>query len=91
MLSSKRVRRDQMSIMADILLSIKQPKILTHIMYDTQLSYIQLKRHLETLISLGLVVDVKSRDNQRSFKLSEKGKIFVATIAKNGKNNKRKN
>lgn len=76
--------------MADILLSIKKPKILTHIMYDTHLSYIQLKRHIETLIDLGLAVDVKSRDNQHVFKLSEKGKIFVASIAKYGNNNKEK-
>ena len=77
--------------MADILLSIKKPKILTHIMYDTRLSYIQLKKHIETLINLGLAVDVKSRDNHRVFKLTERGKIFVITIAKYGKNNRRKN
>lgn len=59
-------------------------------MYDTHLSYIQLKRHIETLIDLGLAVDVKSRDNQHVFKLSEKGKIFVASIAKYGNSNKEK-
>ncbi|MCZ6582036.1 MAG: hypothetical protein O6761_02550 [Thaumarchaeota archaeon] len=73
-----------MSIMADILLSIKEPKILTHIMYATQLSYIQLKKHLEMLINLGLAVEVKSRDNQRFFKLTERGKIFIITITKDG-------
>jgi len=80
-----------MTIMTDILLSIKEPKILTHIMYATQLSYIQLKKHLEMLINLGLTADVKSRDNQRFFKLTEKGKIFIVTITKDGKNHKRKN
>ena len=91
MIRSKKSRRDQMTIMTDILLSIKEPKILTHIMYATQLSYIQLKKHLEMLINLGLTADVKSRDNQRFFKLTEKGKIFIVTITKDGKNHKRKN
>ena len=79
-----------MTIMADILLSIKEPKILTHIMYATQLSYIQLKKHLEMLINLGLAVDLKSRDNQRFFKLTERGKTFIITITKDGKNNRRR-
>jgi len=73
-----------MTIMTDILLSIKEPKILTHIMYATQLSYIQLKKHIEMLINMGLAVDVKSRDNQRFFKLTETGKIFIVTITKDG-------
>jgi len=77
--------------MADVLSSIKEPKIFTHIMYDTHLSYVQLKKHIETLISLGLAVDVKSRDNQQFFKLTERGKIFFITIAKYGRNHNRKN
>ncbi len=73
-----------MSIMSDILLCIREPKILTHIMYATQLSYIQLKKHIEKLIDLGLAVKVKSADNQYFFKLTEKGKIFIVTISKDG-------
>ncbi len=91
MIGGKKSRRDQVSIMADILLSITNPKIFTHIMYTTKLSYVQLKKHLERLINLGLAVDLKSRDNQHFFKLAERRKIFFITIEKYGKNNRRKN
>jgi len=74
-----------MSIIMDILSSIKEPKIFTHIMYDTHLSYVQLKKHIEMIMIQGLAVDVKSTDNQQFFKLTEQGKIFVDSFTKRGK------
>ncbi len=82
---TKKPRRDQMNIMVDILSCIKEPKIFTHIMYATQLSYIQLKKHLEILTDQGLAIKEKSVENQQFFKLTERGIIFIDSFAKVGK------
>lgn len=74
-----------MSIMVDILSCIKEPKIFTHIMYTTQLSYIQLKKHLDMLINQGLAIKEKSNGNQQVYKLTERGIIFIDSFTKVGK------
>lgn len=48
-------KRRQLEIMAEILLYCNQEKGRTNIMYKTSLNYAQLKRHLKSLTSKGLL------------------------------------
>lgn len=73
-----------MSIMADVLMTLKEPRIVTHMMYATNLSYGQLKKYLALLTNIGLADEVKGRENRRLFRITEKGMIFVDAITKEG-------
>jgi predicted transcriptional regulator len=49
-------KRERMEIMAEILWYCNQQKVKTDIMYNVNLNYAQLKRHLKALTSQGLLV-----------------------------------
>ncbi len=84
MKKDKNCRRDQMSIMADVLLTMKEPRIVTHMMYATNLSYGQLKKYLALLTNIGLAEEMKGRENQHLFRITEKGMTFVDAITDYG-------
>jgi len=84
MIKDKNSRRDQMSIMTDVLLTMKEPRIVTHMMYATNLSYGQLKKYLTLLTNIGLAEKVKDKENQHLFRITKKGMIFVDAITNYG-------
>jgi len=67
-------RRDQLTIMSDLLEIVKQPQRLTHILYKSNMSYGQLSKYLAELSKLGLL-ETKTKPF-RAFVRTEKGKQF---------------
>jgi predicted transcriptional regulator len=74
------VRRDQITIMGDLLVNTMEPKRLTHLLYGSNMSYSQLVKYLNTLIDLGLISEGKKPF--RTFMITEKGKSFMSIIKK---------
>ena len=74
------VRRDQITIMGDLLVNTMEPKRLTHLLYGSNMSYSQLVKYLNTLIDLGLIS--KEKKPFRTFMITEKGKSFLSIIKK---------
>lgn len=52
----KAVKRGRLEIIAEILLFCDRRKVKTKIMYNVNLNYAQLKMHLSTLTSIGLLM-----------------------------------
>lgn len=77
-------RRDQMKIMVDLLSTLKEPRLATHAMYATNLSYRQLKKYLALLTNLGLTEEMRGKENQRLFRITEKGMFFIDVVTKDG-------
>ena len=75
-------RRDKITIMADLLDIIQEPRRVTHILYKSNMSYVQLLKYLENLKNLGLAEE-KSKPF-RSFKITDNGKMFMGLISRNG-------
>ena len=77
-------KRDQMKIMVDLLTTLKEPRLVTHVMYATNLSYRQLKKYLALLTNIGLTEEIRGKENQRLFRITEKGMFFIDVITKGG-------
>ena len=75
-------RRDKITIMGDLLNIIQEPRRVTHILYRSNMSYVQLLKYLDNLKQLGLVEERKNPF--RSFMITENGKTFMNLISKNG-------
>jgi len=73
-------RRDQITIMTDLLDIIKQPQRLTHILYRSNMSYGQLVKYLNEMIQMGMAEE-KSQPF-RAFMITSKGKLFLDMIDK---------
>jgi len=67
-------RRDQLTIIYDLLDIAQQPQRLTHILYKSNMSYGQLSKYLNELIQLGFL-ETKTKPF-RAFVRTEKGKLF---------------
>ena len=67
-------RRDQLTIMSDLLEIVKQPQRLTHILYKSNMSYGQLSKYLDELTELEFL-EVRT-EPFRSFVITAKGKQF---------------
>lgn len=68
------VRRDQLTIMSDLLDIVQQPQRLTHILYKSNMSYGQLSRYLDDMKEMGFV-ESKSKP-YRAYVVTAKGKQF---------------
>ena len=68
----KSSRRGKLDIIAEILLFYDQKKTKTSIMYNTNLNYSQLKSHMHTLTSQGMLVK-----SQNKYNTTEKGYRFI--------------
>lgn len=77
-------KRDQMKIMVDLLSTLKEPRLATHVMYATNLSYRQLKKYLALLTNIGLTEEIRGEKNQRLFRITERGMFFIDVITKGG-------
>ncbi len=73
-------RRDQITIMSDLLQIVQQPQRLTHILYRSNMSYGQLVKYLTDMIDLEMVEE--KNDPFRAFSITSKGKIFLQILAK---------
>jgi predicted transcriptional regulator len=72
----KRQRRGKLDIIAEILLYCEQQKTKTSIMYNTNLNYSQLKSHMDTLTTQGLLAK-----KQNKYATTEKGHRFLELFA----------
>jgi len=76
------VRRDKITIMGDLLDIIQEPRRVTHILYKSNMSYVQLLKYLDNLKDLGLAEErIKP---YRSYMITENGKTFMSLISRNG-------
>ena len=67
-------RRDQLTIMSDLLEITKQPQRLTHILYKSNMSYGQLSKYLDDLTELEFI-EIRTSPF-RAFLITPKGKQF---------------
>ena len=67
-------RRDQLTIMSDLLEITTQPQRLTHILYKSNMSYGQLSKYLDDLTELEFI-EIRMQPF-RSFIITPKGKQF---------------
>ena len=72
----KRAKRGRLEIMAEILCYCDQQKGKTKIMYKTNLNYAQLKKHLKSLTSKGLLAA-----NTNKYFTTQKGRRFLEIFA----------
>jgi len=75
-------RRDKITIMSDLLDIIQEPRRVTHILYKSNMSYVQLLKYLANLKELGFAEELK--EPFRCYKITENGKIFKALVTRNG-------
>jgi predicted transcriptional regulator len=69
-------KRGRLEIISEILFYCDQQKAKTKIMYETNLNYAQLKRHLRSLTSQGLL-----RTNKNKYVTTQKGHRFLQLFA----------
>jgi len=72
-------RRDQLTIMSDLLEIVQQPQRLTHILYKSNMSYGQLSKYLEELSELEFI-ETRTKPF-RAFIITEKGKQFYDMLS----------
>ena len=72
-------RRDQLTIMSDLLEIVQQPQRLTHILYKSNMSYGQLSRYLEDMTEMGFL-ETKSKPF-RAYIITQKGKQFIDMLS----------
>ncbi len=72
----KGARRGRLDIIAEILLFCERQKTKTSIMYNANLNYSQLKRHMDALTAQGLLVKKSTK-----FMTTEKGYRFLELFA----------
>ena len=75
-------RRDKVAIMVDLLDLVQEPRRLTHILYKSNMSYVQLLKYLENLKEMGFAEEKEVPF--RSFKITENGKLFMELVSRNG-------
>lgn len=71
-------RRDEITIMTDLMANMFQPMRSTHLLYKTNLSYSQLKKYLTSLLHMGLVVETAKP--YRAFSITERGRTFMELV-----------
>jgi len=75
-------RRDKITIMADLLGIMQEPRRLTHILYKSNMSYVQLVKYLDDLMDRGLAE--KRKDPYRCYSITDNGKLFMQLVKVNG-------
>ena len=75
-------RRDKITIMADLLDIMQEPRRLTHILYKSNMSYVQLVKYLDDLMDRGLAE--KRKEPYRCYSITDNGKLFMQLVKVNG-------
>jgi predicted transcriptional regulator len=76
-LSAKATRRGKLEILAQILMVCNEPKTKTNIMYNVNLNYFQLKRHMDCLTLQGLL-----SKEQNKYLTTGKGQEFLELFSR---------
>ena len=76
-------RRDKITIMIDLLEIMQEPRRLTHILYKSNMSYVQLVKYLDNLMDMGFAK--KRQSPHRAFIITDNGKLFMDLVRGNGK------
>ena len=71
-------RRDQLTIMVDLLEMFKEPKRLTEVFYKSKMSYTQLSRYFNELIKLKFIDEYDEVIHE--FIISENGRKFLELL-----------
>ena len=71
-------RRDKVTIMGDLLDIMQEPRRLTHILYKSNMSYVQLVKYLDNLIEMGFAE--KIREPHRAYGITTNGKLFMDLV-----------
>ncbi len=74
-------RRDKIAIMSDLLFIIQEPRRVTHILYKSNMSYVQLLKYLANLKEMNFVEE--KLKPYRTFKITENGKLFMNLVHRN--------
>ncbi len=77
-------RRDKVTIMGDLLEIMQEPRRLTHILYKSNMSYVQLVKYLNNLMEMGFAE--KIQEPHRAYGITTNGKLFMDLIKGNGHN-----
>ena len=80
-------RRDKVTIMGDLLHIMQEPRRLTHILYKSNMSYVQLVKYLDNLIEMGLAE--KILEPHRAYGITTNGKLFMDLVKGHGENGSR--
>ena len=75
-------RRDKVTIMADLLDIMQEPRRLTHILYKSNMSYVQLVKYLDNLMNMGFAE--KIQEPHRAYGITTNGKLFMDLVKGNG-------
>jgi predicted transcriptional regulator len=75
-------RRDKVTIMADLLNIMQEPRRLTHILYKSNMSYVQLVKYLNNLMDMGFAE--KIQEPHRAYGITTNGKLFMDLVKGNG-------
>ena len=70
-------RRDSLSVLADLLDDMEEPRRITHLLYASNLNYGQLTKYLKMLIMMGLAHE---QMNPHLFKITSEGIFFMNII-----------
>jgi len=73
-------RRDTLSILADLLDNMKEPRRITSLLYATNLSYSQFTKYLKMVTEMGLAQEQKKPFH--SYFITNDGKFFVEMVNK---------
>lgn len=73
-------RRDQITIMVDLLHNIQEPRRLTHLLYRSNMSYSQLVKYLQSLKDMGLIKQTERP--YRAYTITDNGKSFMQLVKK---------
>lgn len=71
-------RRDGLMIMGELLENMQEPSRLTHVLYRTNLSYVQIKKYLDMLNQMGLIKEV--HEPYLGFQITERGRVFAQIL-----------
>lgn len=71
-------RRDKLEIMLNLLDVSRQPIKKTHLLYNTNMNFNQLKQYLDMLLTMGLI-EIVHRPF-KGYKITSKGERFVTLL-----------
>ncbi len=71
-------RRNELTIMTDLMANMLQPTRSTHLLYRTNLSYSQLKKYLSSLLNMGLIEETIKP--HRAFSVTDRGRTFLDLV-----------
>ncbi|MEM2914182.1 MAG: winged helix-turn-helix domain-containing protein [Candidatus Bathyarchaeia archaeon] len=73
-------RRDEFTVLMDLLdVALNEVKV-THLMYKANLSYSTLRKYLSTALNKGLIAKVHDSDGSEVYRTTKKGRELLAKL-----------